>query len=62
MPLIQPKENKGRAVLRALVESGVGMVPLVGPLTRLYQTTHPSQFQKDVEHVAGRHHRERQRP
>jgi hypothetical protein len=53
MPLVQPKENKGRAVLRALVESGVGMVPVVGPLTRLFQTTHPSKFQTEVEQWQG---------
>jgi len=39
--------------LRALVESGVGLIPVLGPLTRLYQTTHPSQFQKDVEQWQG---------
>lgn len=49
MPLTPPTENKGHAVIRALVESGVGMIPVVGPITRLFQTTHPSQFARDVE-------------
>jgi len=53
MALKPPVENKGHAVLRALVESGVGLLPFVGPLTRLYQTTHPAQFARDVEQWQG---------
>lgn len=53
MPLTMPVENKRHAALRALVESCVGMAPFVGPLTRLYQTTHPSRFARDVEQWQG---------
>lgn len=53
MPLTPPIENKSQAVVRALVESGVGMIPFVGPITRLFQTTHPSQFARDVEQWQG---------
>lgn len=53
MPLTTPVENKRHAALRALVESCVGMAPFVGPLTRLYQTTHPSRFARDVEQWQG---------
>lgn len=53
MPLTTPVENKRHAALRALVESCVGLAPFVGPLTRLYQTTHPSRFARDVEQWQG---------
>ncbi|MBO6714490.1 hypothetical protein [Parvibaculum sp.] len=53
MALEPPIENKGHAVMRALVESGVGLLPFVGPITRLFQTTHPTQFARDVEQWQG---------
>lgn len=53
MSLAPPNENKGRAVLRALVESSASLLPVAGALARLYQTTHPSQFAHDVERWQG---------
>lgn len=53
MPVTPPTEDKGRALIRAVVESGVGMLPFVGPITRLFQTTHPAQFSQDVERWQG---------
>lgn len=53
MILAPPKENKGRAVFRALVESGASLLPLAGALARLYQTTHPTRFAQDVERWQG---------
>jgi hypothetical protein len=53
MRLTTPIEDKRRAVFRALVESCVGAAPFVGTLTRLYQTTHPSQFARDMEQWQG---------
>ncbi|MBO9501629.1 hypothetical protein [Brevundimonas sp. A19_0] len=44
-----PKENLDRALWRAVAEAVTQFTPVTAALSRLYQTTHPSQFQKDVE-------------
>ncbi|MDQ1153059.1 hypothetical protein [Brevundimonas sp. SORGH_AS_0993] len=44
-----PKENVDRALWRAVAEAATQFTPVTAALARLYQTTHPSQFQKDVE-------------
>lgn len=44
-----PKENIDRALLRAFLEAGTQFVPVAAALARLYQTTHPAQFQRDLE-------------
>lgn len=43
-----PIESTDRAVLRAVLEASAQFLPVTAALTRLYQTTHPSQFQQDV--------------
>lgn len=53
MTLTAPKDDKSRAVLRALAEAGASFFPLAGALARLYQTTHPAQFAREVEHWQG---------
>lgn len=44
-----PKENIDRTLWRAVAEAATQFTPVTAALARLYQTTHPSQFQKDVE-------------
>lgn len=44
-----PKENSDRALLRAFLEAGAQFFPVTAALTRLYQTSHPSQFQRELE-------------
>lgn len=44
-----PKENIDRSLWRAVAEAATQFSPVTAALARLYQTTHPSQFQKDVE-------------
>lgn len=53
MPLTTPIENKRHAVLRAVVEGLVGLTPVGGVLSRLYQTTHPARFAREVEQWQG---------
>lgn len=52
-----PKEDIGRALWRAVAEAATQFNPVSAALARLYQTTHPSQFQRDVarwhERVSG---------
>lgn len=45
-----PKENIDRALWRAVAEAATQFNPVTAALARLYQTTHPSQFQRDIEH------------
>ena len=47
--IIPPKENIDRALLRAFLEAGTQFFPVAAALSRLYQTTHPTQFQQDLE-------------
>lgn len=50
MPMIvPPKENMDRALLRAFLEAGTQFFPVTAALARLYQTTYPAQFQRDLE-------------
>lgn len=44
-----PKENIDRALLRAFLEAGTQFFPVAAALARLYQTTHPSEFQRELE-------------
>jgi len=44
-----PKENIDRSLWRAVAEAATQFTPVTAALARLYQTTHPSQFQRDVE-------------
>lgn len=44
-----PEENTDRALLRAFLEAGAQFFPVTAALARLYQTTHPAQFQRDLE-------------
>ena len=43
-----PKENVDRAIWRAVAEAATQFTPITAALSRLYQTTHPTQFQQDV--------------
>ncbi|MCC4293512.1 hypothetical protein [Brevundimonas aurantiaca] len=44
-----PKENVDRSLWRAVAEAATQFNPVTAALARIYQTTHPSQFQRDVE-------------
>lgn len=44
-----PRENIDRSLWRAVAEAATQFTPVTAALARLYQTTHPSQFQRDVE-------------
>lgn len=44
-----PRPDPRQAVLRALLEGAAGVTPLTGFLARLYQTTHPSAFERALE-------------
>lgn len=48
-----PEENIDRSLWRAVAEAATQFTPVTAALARLYQTTHPSQFQRDVEHWRG---------
>jgi hypothetical protein len=44
-----PKPDIGRSVWRAVFEAGAQFIPVTAALARLYQTTHPSKFEQDVQ-------------
>jgi hypothetical protein len=48
MSLKPPAPNPRRDLLRAALEALAQFTPVTAALTRLYQTTHPSQFEQEV--------------
>ena len=48
-PLQVPEADRRAAVLRALLEGTAGLIPVGGLLARLYQTTHPPQFERALQ-------------
>lgn len=46
--IVAPVESVDRAVFRAVLEAGAQFTPVTAALTRLYQTTHPSKFQREL--------------
>ncbi len=51
--LAAPIQNPKRSVLRAVLEAAAQFTPVTAALTRIYQTTHPSRFERDLSEWRG---------
>ncbi len=47
--IVPPVQDVDRAIWRAVLEAGAQFFPVTAALTRIYQTTHPRQFEQELE-------------